>query len=198
MPQEIIQPWEQQENESEEAYEAWRTYLEMGTDRSHAKVAQRLGKSVALIYRWSTPERHNWSSRLRSWNRYQDREINERTVAGRAEMRERQIKVAQNMQMQAIKALTGMTQKQIEALTPAQVVSLLKASADMETKARAVPQSELDANERYDVPAISIEFLEPKPEKMVPVRLEDGTTGYIPTENVEAFKADYPTAVVIA
>lgn len=192
-----IQPWEQQENESPEAYEAWTTYLDMGPERNIRAVALKLGKSDTLVFRWSGPQMHGWQARLRAWNRHEARVVNERVVLGKAAQREKQIKIGSNLQVQALKKLTAMSPEEISKLSVNEMVALLKAGVEFETKARAVPQSELDASERYDVPAITVEFLEGKPDNMVPVRLADGTTGYIPALNVDAFKVEYPDAVVV-
>jgi hypothetical protein len=53
-------------NESAKAYAALVIYAEMGTDRSTAKVAQALGKSIALMNRWSA--QHRWVERARAYD----------------------------------------------------------------------------------------------------------------------------------
>lgn len=56
-------PGERQPRETAVAYEAFRTYVEMGTARSTAKVAQALCKSKTLMDRWSGKNR--WVERVR-------------------------------------------------------------------------------------------------------------------------------------
>jgi hypothetical protein len=54
--------FQQLPNESAKAFEAFTTYLGMGGSRSLEAVGQKLGKSKALMERWS--KRHNWVARV--------------------------------------------------------------------------------------------------------------------------------------
>ncbi len=54
--------WERQEGESSKAFEAFATYRDLGAQRSLAKVGQILGKSTALMERWS--RQHDWVARV--------------------------------------------------------------------------------------------------------------------------------------
>lgn len=65
------EPWERQKGESQKAFEAFACYRDLGPKRSIAKVAQKLGKSTALIARWSA--RWDWVARAEAWDREQDR-----------------------------------------------------------------------------------------------------------------------------
>lgn len=47
--------------ESPQAYEAYRLYVEMGPERAMERVAQKLGKSLVLMKRWSS--KHHWVAR---------------------------------------------------------------------------------------------------------------------------------------
>jgi hypothetical protein len=53
-------------SESAKAYAALVVYAEMGAERSTAKVAQKLGKSIALMNRWSS--QHRWVERARAYD----------------------------------------------------------------------------------------------------------------------------------
>ncbi len=55
-------PFEQKPDESAKAFEAFHAYLNMGAQRSLEAVGRKLGKSKALMERWS--KRHNWVSRV--------------------------------------------------------------------------------------------------------------------------------------
>jgi len=61
-----MQLWEQQQDESHQAFEAFRKYLDLGVDRSTAKVAQALSKSKTLMDRWSS--NWNWSERVSAYS----------------------------------------------------------------------------------------------------------------------------------
>ena len=55
-------PFEQQPRESAKAFAAFKTYLDMGPERSLKAVAQKLGKSVTMLGRWSA--RFDWPGRV--------------------------------------------------------------------------------------------------------------------------------------
>lgn len=55
-------PFEQKPDESAKAFEAFTVYLNMGAKRSLEAVGRHLGKSKALMERWS--KRHNWVMRV--------------------------------------------------------------------------------------------------------------------------------------
>lgn len=57
--------WERLENESDVAFSAFKTYLEM-EDRSIEKVSKKLSKSAALLYRWS--RQFDWKKRAIAWD----------------------------------------------------------------------------------------------------------------------------------
>lgn len=54
--------WTRRDGESPVAYEAFREYLTQGPKRSLASVGQALGKSTALMERWSAA--HDWVGRV--------------------------------------------------------------------------------------------------------------------------------------
>jgi hypothetical protein len=60
--------WERQPGESDEAYEAFRTYLNLGANRSVAKVGQKCSKSKSLMDRWSA--QWNWVERVRAHDNF--------------------------------------------------------------------------------------------------------------------------------
>lgn len=57
----MAREWEKLAGESAKAYQAFTRYRDMGPARSTAKVARELGKSKALMDRWSS--RHEWVDR---------------------------------------------------------------------------------------------------------------------------------------
>ena len=56
--------FEQQPRESNKAFAAFKTYLELGAQRSLADVADQHGKSKTMIERWS--RRFDWPSRVKA------------------------------------------------------------------------------------------------------------------------------------
>jgi hypothetical protein len=58
-------PFERKPDESAKAFEAFSTYLELGPARSLESVGRKVGKSKALMERWS--KRHNWVARVETY-----------------------------------------------------------------------------------------------------------------------------------
>ena len=77
--------FERQPRESEKAFQAFSTYLNMGPERSLAAVGQRLGKSVGLLERWSA--RFDWPARVQAQAAYLatvEREATEALARGKS------------------------------------------------------------------------------------------------------------------
>lgn len=89
-------PWERQKGESEKAFEAFAAYRDMGPERSLRAVGQQLGKSKALMERWSVA--HDWQERVRAYENELDKEARAKAVKGRKDMTERHIKIAMQVQ----------------------------------------------------------------------------------------------------
>lgn len=56
--------FERQERESDKAFTAFRTYLDLGPDRSLVAVADKVGKSKTMIERWS--RKFDWPARVQA------------------------------------------------------------------------------------------------------------------------------------
>jgi hypothetical protein len=65
----LLEPWERTDEETEEAYEAFCLYLEMGRERTLYKVAQKLKKHKTQVGRWSA--KYDWVLRVTAWDREQ-------------------------------------------------------------------------------------------------------------------------------
>lgn len=78
--------WDQRteppDKESDVAYQAFTEYREMPVPRSLRDVAQKLGKSLTLIGRWSS--KHEWVKRIEAWEAY----LRTEKEAQRAQQRE--------------------------------------------------------------------------------------------------------------
>ena len=57
-------PFEQQLKESDKAFAAFKTYLELGPERSLVLVADKVGKSKTMIERWS--RKFDWPARIQA------------------------------------------------------------------------------------------------------------------------------------
>ena len=77
--------FEQQEKESAKAFEAFSVYLNMGAERSLAAVGRKLGKSRALLERWSA--KFDWAERVLAYDLHLatvEREATEVVARGRS------------------------------------------------------------------------------------------------------------------
>jgi hypothetical protein len=143
--------------------------------------------------RWS--KAHDWVHRVLAYDRHNARIINERVVLGTAEMRQRMVNQALAMQARAQSRILKMTEDEVAALKPSEIVALMRASSDMERRAREVDDDELGFQADL-TPNFEIQVISPA-DNMVGVQLADGRCGYIPSEQVDRFRAENPSAIVI-
>lgn len=199
-PKPKILPWERGglggEKDSDQSYEAFVAYRDLGLTRSYAKTAEAVGKSSQLMEKWA--RRDNWQQRALAWDRHSSRIINERVMLGTAAMRERAAGIGMNLQIIAAKRLLKMTEEELATLGVTQLAAMVRIGADVEARARAISQSDIDGAIRESAPTFNIGFVPDKPAEMISVRLPSGEAGYIPKESIEALLADYPEATVIA
>jgi hypothetical protein len=122
--------WDRQISESIQAYEAFWLYCEMGTVRSHVKVATRLGKSTQLINVWST--RNKWRFRVYAWDCEQDRIRQNIHRDSIIKMEERHAKLARSMSGKVAERLATLD---ISELTPKELATWLKIVVQLERQA---------------------------------------------------------------
>jgi hypothetical protein len=127
----LREPWERQENESVQAFEAFQLYRDMGTERSLIKVEQKLDKSHNLIGRWS--KNHKWVARVEAWTDEQDRITRENLSKGVTAMRKNHTDIATAMLVKALKALQKLP---VEEMTPADVAKLVDVASKLERISR--------------------------------------------------------------
>lgn len=63
-------PHARRKGESAREFEAARVYFELGSERSLAKTAEKIGKSIPLLKKWSTKQ--DWAGRARRFDRVKD------------------------------------------------------------------------------------------------------------------------------
>jgi hypothetical protein len=187
-----IKPWERQPHDTDRAFEAFEVYRALGTSRSLAKAAERLGKSTQLLERWS--KRDRWLERVYAYDRHEARAVNEAVYLGTAEMRKRMVNQALGMQARAQQRIIKMTDEEIGQLKPTEILGLMRVAADMERKARDIPEDQFAFAE---VPSFEIQVIHPAGQGMVGVQMQDGRVGYIPLRRVDDFRRDYPDALVL-
>lgn len=102
------------------AFEAFAAYRDMGSERSTRKVARHLGKSTALINRWSSDK--SWVARVSKYDEYlieEERKLNEKE---RFDMRKRHASLATQLLAKAAKALLKLPEEEIKASDIARMV----------------------------------------------------------------------------
>ena len=127
-----LQPWEQQPDESFQAFEAFVTYRDMPrAERSIRAVAQKLGKSATLIAKWSSA--HAWGQRCREYDRDQDRILRakrlERSLANLEEIDT----LGRALRLKAARALNAIPVEKIGAYA---IVQMAKIGAELAVLAR--------------------------------------------------------------
>lgn len=123
--------WERQEGESTQAFAAFAAYRDMGVERSLAKVAQTLGKSKALMERWSV--RWQWVVRADAWDDEVDRQSRKELEKGIIGMRKNHANIAKAMLVKALKALQKI---QDDEMTPRDVSTMVDVAAKLERLSR--------------------------------------------------------------
>lgn len=104
--------WERQPGESEEAYEAFTDYYK-NPKRSQKKTAKAVGKSEALIYRWSV--RWHWTERAREYDNALVREEYTATLDEIRKMNKAQATIGLLLQKKGQEALEKMNLKKMSA-----------------------------------------------------------------------------------
>lgn len=129
-------PWERQQNESMQAFEAFHLYCTLRHERSINRVARELNKSHALIGRWSS--RHDWAERTRAYDNYIVREDVETARKNLADMRKRQIEQGKLLQSQAVQAILNKAKQEggLDYENMATLVRMMSTGISIEEKAR--------------------------------------------------------------
>lgn len=130
------QPWERQEDETMQAFEAFHLYCQMGHERSLRKVEQQLSKSHTLIARWAS--RHKWVERTRQYENYLVRAEVETARKNLADMRKRQIEQGKLLQSKAVTALLNKAQQEggLDFESTTALVRMMSTGITIEEKAR--------------------------------------------------------------
>lgn len=96
-------PWDQQPKESSRAFNAFTIYRDMGLKRSCNAVAQELKLNHSSVLELS--KRHKWQDRVRAFDAYVDKEIQQQQVQAIKIMKQRQIELALKAQEAADKGI---------------------------------------------------------------------------------------------
>lgn len=107
------EPWERQIGETSKAWEAFRTYRDIGPGRSIAKAGEILGKNRVTLEQWSS--KNSWVKRAAAWDDEQDRIARQEQVKAIKDMRKRHADLATAMLVKAAKALQRIPDDEVKA-----------------------------------------------------------------------------------
>lgn len=138
-------PWERQRGESRQAFEAFRTYRDMGAKRTVRKTAQELSKSETTIKGWSA--KWSWVARTTAYDDMMDARWREAQMTELQAMAQRHISIATNMQGLALGTLrnlsTAVAAGSASALTPKEAAQFVKIAVDIERMSRDAPSARI-------------------------------------------------------
>lgn len=139
-------PWSKRLRESGKAYEAFLVFRDLGSGRTRAETARRLGKSEALICTWG--KRWDWNERAEAWDAHleAERDAAHRSVAVApvyelAEMNRRHAGAATALLEKALAALELI---EPEDLGPKDVLAYIVEAVKLERMARG--ESDTDSS----------------------------------------------------
>lgn len=140
------QPWEQRDDETTQAYEAFSLYRSQGAKRTLRKVAQESNKNFALIGRWSG--RHEWVDRVRAYDAVISKEVvaDEKDAVVRMNRRH----IAESHKLQDI-VLQRIGKIRPEALTPTDVARWLDIAVKIERKCMGLDDNGATVNTEVNV-----------------------------------------------
>lgn len=125
-------PWERQPGETAKAFEAFCIYLNMGAERGLRKVGQELGKSRALIERWSAT--YKWVDRAAAYDSDVQKRARANTIKKARKMNDRHVNIALQMQEKALQALEQMDPAEID---PKNLIAMLREATRLERESRS-------------------------------------------------------------
>lgn len=131
-------PYDRLPEESAPAFEAFALYRDMGVERSTDEVARQLGKSSALIQRWSST--HRWVERVTAWDNYIDQQARKRieknAIQRRVDMLTRHAQAGKALQSYGLKHI----QKNPAAEKGSDAISAIQRGVEMERKSEGLPE----------------------------------------------------------
>ena len=134
--------WERQPNESAKAFEAFKIYLEMGDDRSYAKVGQKLCKSKAIIDRWGGVWK--WQERVREHDNFIQAEADKKLVKAEKQRRVRLGSVSDQFMYKALQALEKIDPAK---LSTQELMAMMRMAVMLNDKHRTILPKEAEDRE---------------------------------------------------
>lgn len=136
----MAKSYDRQEGETDQAWQAFVIYRDLGVERSQRLVASQLGISDALAARWSSQWR--WLKRVSDYENDLDRAKRAAELKAVEEMRRRQIKIGMRLQEVAVKELEKYArdvEQDHKQLKPRELSRFLKEGTGLERLNRGEP-----------------------------------------------------------
>lgn len=127
--------WDRAPGEGDQAFAAFKSYRDMGLERTTAKVALEVKKHVRLIHRWSAD--WNWRQRVEAWDIEQDRIEQHRNLMEVRRMRKRHADTGMLLLGKALQKLARIDPATLGALT---LLKYIELGAKLEARARGEPE----------------------------------------------------------
>ena len=126
-----VKPWERMEGEGPKAFEAFRVYRDMGSERTITAVGRQLSKSRNLIDRWK--DRYRWAERVLAYDNDLERAAYQEAVRNVREMQKRHIGMAAQIQHKAMLALQSLNPS---TMKPNEQIAFIREATKLEREAR--------------------------------------------------------------
>ncbi len=164
----VIEAWDCQPEEGPKPWAAFCVYRDMDpATRSLSRVAKELGKSTALIGRWSS--RWRWVGRVRAWDSEIDRQRRAGQLKAVEDMARRQTAMGILMQSRGIDRLNRMTSDEMQHLSVLELIRLIETGVRIERIARGNPDVNAPLTPVIVERPPLVEFLRRNPERIGPV-----------------------------
>lgn len=128
-------PWDRAHGESDQAFEAFKIYRDLGLERSMPKVCEQVHKHVRLMHRWSVEWK--WRERVEAWDTEQDRVERQQNLVEVRKMRKRHADTGMLLLGKALQRLARIDPSTLGSLA---LIKYIEVGAKLEARARGEPE----------------------------------------------------------
>lgn len=154
--------WEQQPKESSRAFSVFVAYRDLGLRRSCGAVARKLSMNSSSVLELS--KRHRWQERVKAWDAYVDKEIQNDQLSAVKIMKERQIALALKAQEAASNGLNILLEQfhsdTGNVMRPDALAKLMDMGCRLERLNRDEPEQNLELMQQSSFDNLSLEEME--------------------------------------
>lgn len=159
----MINPWDQQPNESPKAFERFALYRDMGAGRSLRKLANDLELNPSTLAEIS--KKHNWQERVAAFDAYIDKASQHNQLAQVRAMKRRQITLALRAQKVAEKGLKKILRDMeddslLRRFSPEGLSKILDTGCRLERLNRDEPEHNVGVVQQHNFDRLSLEECE--------------------------------------